>query len=51
MKSYFEHIILETGSNILTEDGDVIINEDQGFITRGQKIDFYLREGGIVLAE
>ena len=46
-----DHIILETGSNILTEDGNRILNEDQGFVTRGSKDRVLLERGGLLLAE
>ena len=46
-----DHIILETGGNILMEDGYRVLNEDQGFVSSGQKDRLLLERGGIVMAE
>ena len=46
-----DHIILETGSNILMEDGYRVLNEDQGFVSSGLKDRLLLERGGIVMAE
>ena len=49
-----DHIILETGSNILMETGHRTLNEDQGFVTRGSKDRLLLERGGpdsVLLAE
>ena len=43
-----DHIILETGGNILMEDGYRVLNEDQGFVSSGQKDRLLLERGGIV---
>ena len=36
---------------ILTEDGSRILNEDQGFVTRGSKDRVLLERDGLLLAE
>ena len=41
-----DHILLETDGNILMEDGNRVLNEDQGFVTRGQ-LDRVLLETGV----
>ncbi len=46
-----DHIILETGGNILMEDGYRVLNEDQGFVTSGLKDRLLLERGGVVMAE
>ena len=46
-----DHIILETGSNILMEDGNRVLNEESGFVTSGLKDRLLLERGGVVLAE
>ncbi len=46
-----DHVILETGSNILMEDGNRTLNEDQGFTTTGELDRIELETGGILLAE
>ena len=45
-----DHIILETGSNILMETGHRTLNEDQGFITRGSLDRVELETGGILIS-
>ena len=46
-----DHIILETGSNILMETGHRTLNEDQGFTTRGELDRVELETGGILISE
>ena len=46
-----DHIILETGSNILMETGHRTLNEDQGFITRGSLDRVELELGGVLISE
>ena len=46
-----DHIILETGGNILMEDGYRVLNEDQGFVSSGIKDRLLLERGGVVMAE
>ena len=46
-----DHVILETGSNILMETGHRTLNEDQGFTTTGELDRIELETGGILLAE
>jgi len=46
-----DHVILETGSNILMEDGNRTLNEDQGFTTRGSLDRVELETGGILISE
>ena len=46
-----DHIILETGSNILMEDGNRTLNEDQGFTTTGSLDRVELETGGILISE
>ena len=46
-----DHIILETGSNILMETGHRTLNEDQGFVTRGALDRVELETGGILISE
>ena len=46
-----DHIILGTGSNILMEDGNRVLNEDDGFKTTGELDRIELETGGILLAE
>ena len=46
-----DHVILETGSNILMETGHRTLNEDQGFTTRGILDRVELETGGILISE
>ena len=46
-----DHIILETGGNILMETGHRTLNEDQGFVTRGSLDRVELETGGILISE
>jgi len=46
-----DHIILETGSNILMETGHRTLNEDQGFVTRGLLDRVELETGGFLISE
>ena len=46
-----DHIILETGGNILMETGHRTLNEDQGFTTTGELDRVELETGGILLSE
>ena len=46
-----DHIILETGGNVLMETGHRTLNEDQGFTTTGSLDRVELETGGILISE
>ena len=46
-----DHIILETGGNILMETGHRTLNEDQGFVSRGLLDRVELETGGFLISE